>query len=594
MTRLWWVLGVLAVAASAVAQGGQGGFGGGGFGGGGFGGAGIGGSQRDGQATRNEIDSRVDNLLRNRQTSSILTPGEYVEWDLKLKAGQLIYADASSSVFDPALEVFDGQQVVAENDDRYPGDQRPLLMWRSEQAGDFKLRLRSFRGRAGGAAQVRFRVFDTITMVEGRNDLEVESDSTLLRLPLRARQAVLLISRSGSNLNWSSSNTLAPPGIPLRGFMNSVNIGNQSPIYAPVSGDYYVNVSESSGSKISLDWETVQPTTIELGKSYTEAKPRALGAWTLKLKAGEIVEVSVDGVKGYFPLMVRENVDLIPFDEATPEHHPFAPVTSTDSKNEPPFKSWYTRLPTARSVAITATSDTSVRIFAVMGKTDIKSFRISVRSATKSFDQAAANGNLLPGTAQIFEFEAKASEVYRIRTTNQNFLMHFNIIDPTLEPAVFANQVEDEALQALLVVRKTGRHLVFVNSVGYGGGGSFSLERVEIKPRITGMGAPAAGVLAPGETQVWTYVAQPDRPMLVRWKSSSGSVPLTAVDDAGEPVKLPLTIQRIDEHTQISFWFDERPKTYRLVVTNPTDKPLDYRIEFSDLPQGTVSNGGMK
>jgi len=94
----------------------------------------------------NAIEGTLGRYLNGDELKSVLTPGEFANWDLKLNAGDVLVADAHSDAFDPGLQIVDGQsKVLAENDDRYPGDQRPLLFWRCEKAGTYGLRVRCFR-----------------------------------------------------------------------------------------------------------------------------------------------------------------------------------------------------------------------------------------------------------------------------------------------------------------------------------------------------------------------------------------------------------------------------------------------------------------
>lgn len=588
MRRLWWVFGVLTVAACAVAQGGQGGFGGagrGGFGGGVFGSGPT-------RLSREDIDPKVNEILEGRVVDSILTPGEYVEWTLKLKSDQVVYADASSAVFDPALEIFDGEKVVAENDDRYPGDQRPLLMWRCERAGDYRLRVRSFRGRAGGAVQVRHRVFDTHLLREGRNALEGGTRDTLVRLPMQAKQMVRV--KVEASQSPGRSQLIGPSGLPAFGMVKALPIDSDPLTYAPVAGDYYWQVGLPEGVATTWAVETVKHTPIVLGKSYTESTNRALGAWKLDLKSGEAVTVSLDGLRGNNGIHLDESLDTQVFDLNDPERHPFTtPPTRGDPEDES-YVPWYTKPMTRKTVLIAARKDTSIWLFADLRNVDRKVFKLSVSSPTLPFTGPSIQGTVLPGSMQVYEFNAKASEVYHLTSKSQNFLLSYFIVSPSLSTVTSVYQSDEENSTGLLLAGKTGRYLLFVTSVGHGGGGPFSINKTEIKPRAIGSGKPAAGSLAPGEVQVWSYEAQPGKPMVVRWVSSSGNVPLAAVDSEGKRVELPLTTERLDAQTQISFWLDQEPMSYRLVVRNPTDTRLDYRIEFSDLPKGTVSSGGMK
>jgi len=101
----------------------------------GSGGGGVGGQQGSGQQgdyqNSQNIEQAIDSYLNPNPITAILTPGEFVEYTVKLKKDEVIVADAKNDAFDPALEVVDVKgKVLDQNDDRFPGDQRPLLMYR--------------------------------------------------------------------------------------------------------------------------------------------------------------------------------------------------------------------------------------------------------------------------------------------------------------------------------------------------------------------------------------------------------------------------------------------------------------------------------
>ncbi|MEQ1936304.1 MAG: hypothetical protein ABL962_20810, partial [Fimbriimonadaceae bacterium] len=105
MKKIWVNLVAVLVCATAVSQGG-GGFGGGaGAFQGGQGGRGQGNRQQEYDRSTQAIENRINSYLTTEEIKNILTPGEYSEWPMKLKAGQVVIAEARSDAFDPALEV---------------------------------------------------------------------------------------------------------------------------------------------------------------------------------------------------------------------------------------------------------------------------------------------------------------------------------------------------------------------------------------------------------------------------------------------------------------------------------------------------------
>src|ERR1700722_3148256 len=97
---------------------------------------------RDAGGRIRAIEDLLSRYLNGDEIRSVLSPGEFSSFPLNLKAGEIVVSEARSDAFDPALEIVDDKnKVVAYNDDRYPGDQRPLLFWRCDHDGAYALRV---------------------------------------------------------------------------------------------------------------------------------------------------------------------------------------------------------------------------------------------------------------------------------------------------------------------------------------------------------------------------------------------------------------------------------------------------------------------
>ena len=76
------------------------------------------GGQQQRQSDVQQIDQRIGLYLNGDELKSVLTPGEFVEYKLNIKSGQVLFAGASSEAFDAALEIVDAKNnVLASNDD---------------------------------------------------------------------------------------------------------------------------------------------------------------------------------------------------------------------------------------------------------------------------------------------------------------------------------------------------------------------------------------------------------------------------------------------------------------------------------------------
>lgn len=90
--------------------------------------------------------------------SAILTPGERVDYSISLSTDETLVATVSSDSFDPALELLDPSgKVIKKCDDRFEGDQEPFIAYEAAKAGTYKVRVVSFRSKAGGKFHIRLR-----------------------------------------------------------------------------------------------------------------------------------------------------------------------------------------------------------------------------------------------------------------------------------------------------------------------------------------------------------------------------------------------------------------------------------------------------
>ena len=92
--------------------------------------------------------------------TNILTPGQQSEWALTIKDGETIIASATTTNFDPAIQIVDKEgKVLAENDDVRLGVQDALLVYRFAKAGSYKLLVKAFKGAGGGQFKLTLRRF---------------------------------------------------------------------------------------------------------------------------------------------------------------------------------------------------------------------------------------------------------------------------------------------------------------------------------------------------------------------------------------------------------------------------------------------------
>ncbi|NOG93113.1 MAG: hypothetical protein HND42_07730 [Armatimonadetes bacterium] len=589
-----WISPILCMVlgAGALAQGGsRGGFGGGGFGGGAQGGQG----QEIYDRSIRAIDAAIATYLNGDPVSNILTPGEYSEWTLRLKPGQVVIAEAFSEAFDPMLEIVaEGETQIFENDDRYPGDQRPLLLWRCEREGTYFLRVRSFRGRAGGQFFINQMVYDSMDISSDKmTDREFESPTRFLfRVQMKAgeiKQIVMPVTEDKKFFQASVGQAISPIGLPDIGLAFPLRPIVPNAILAPVDGTYYVLATAQPGERKTLRAGTVDyvPATLERQGATVQASANTNRPmlWRMKVKAGELLQIATPDLHLESDIVVVEEPDLSKFDLKNAESNPFfpKPKDTSDADIGPAFIELPARERDGRLFVLAAKRDATLWIASDgVGEKD-KRYTLSVAPAARDYAVGNSNhGRLTVGRTDYWTFDAKVGDVMTFRTTANGFSQQVYLMDPDLKPVGREIALPDQAeIELDLIVRKPGRYLAWVSCYGDGGGGEYTLARSVFEPKRFGKNAAAIGELADGDVQVWTFTAQPDDPLLIRWNSTNWSYSINIRDERGEPVSLPLTA--VDESNRYGILKVDRPTTFLIVLRAGPDK-AKYSIELKELP----------
>jgi hypothetical protein len=570
---------------------------GGGFGGGGgvaAGQQGGGSAQRRYEERVRQIEDAVDSYFDEPEIRNILTPGEFSEWKLTLKSGDVVIADAKSDAFDPALEVVEGDKVIATNDDRYPGDQRPLLLWRCTKDGDYALRARCFRDKSGGQFFLRLRTLRSLSLDgEGAGELDVSQDETfLVRIPMRAGQIKRYWFEVPDRQKYvvpALTRVIAPNGLPDIGLAEGLRDAVGQSIMAPVAGDYYVLAVAYENRKAKVRLAAAEVPQVELkkeGTGYsgigTMNEPRV---WRLALKKGEIWEGSAPTLAPYATIIVAEQPDVSKYKLDDSENNPFFPKVVKQGKEEP--SAALTSLPArsrdGRYAIFVARRDVTVWIASVGSSPAKGDYTLTVEPATTAFVPDEQNkGTLRIGDWNYWAFDAKAGDVMTLNAVASGFASEIRVLDPDYAVVRdITGRPDDTSFDWSIVVQKPGRYLVSMSAVGGGGGGSYALSRKVFSAKTFGKGAPARGDFSSGRAEVWKMTVTPDDPALLRWWSESWGYSVTICDENGAPTNLPRTA--VDDHNQYGVLRVTEPKTYVIVLISSGPK-VAYSFELSDLP----------
>ena len=573
--------------ALVMAQGGQGGFGGGGFGGAMGGGQQGGGMQQqiyDRSAER--ISEAIGRYLDTQPIMNILTPGGFSEWTLDLKAGQVVIAEAWSEAFDPMIEVFDGKSVKGTNDDRYPGDQRPLMLYRVDKDAKYSLRARSFRDKAGGQFFIKFKIFDTVDLVATETAQRKTAGTFLTRVYLKAGEVrqVYEVPRPNDFLVARFNQVVSPTGLPVTSWDANVEQVAPDSIVAPVEGDYYVLTTSNRDGDVSFGSRTLPVTPLKPanGVASGTATVTVPTFWSLDVKAGEIIEVAISDVSASSPLIATTKPEFEKYNLEKAEQNPFFPATAPPEDKGPKFALLPAKARDNRRIVIAVLEDTTLWLGARGLGANNKQFVVTVKPAALEFGPAENRGALRIGMHDYWVYDAKVGDVMRFKSSAQGFAHRVIVRDAKLGVLVDeAVSLDADAISWDFFAERAGTYLVEMSCIGDGGGGEYKLERTSYSPRVFTKDSPATDRLEQGAVHVWKLTATPDQPLLVHWKSSQWNFGLEVRNEDGGRLALPLTV--VDNQNRYGVLKVNEPTTF-IIVLRSIGGPIDYSINLSDLP----------
>lgn len=593
-TKGFFVLVLGMSAAMAVAQGGGGapgvGFGGGGgFQGGQGGRGGQDGAIRNGQ----RLDEQIGRYLTGPEHEHILTPGDFTDWPLKLEEGQVVVAEASSIAFDPALEIVDSKgKVLASNDDRYPGDQRPLLLWRCPAKGEYSLHGRCFRDKSGGQYRLRFSVYDTIdasTSVASEKKFSGELP-VLIRAAMKRGQifeGVNLQQEAPDRVFLRFDTAIAPCGLPdldlLRPFQPT--LGDTS-LLAVADGDYYF-LGSSEPIKGTSKVQLVEHKTMAVkpeSRAKSDAPPKSsVDIWTFSAKAGELLQVRTPELTPYSRSTIEPQPEMPEAPKKPDDWSAFYPEVPDPKKDRSPaFTPLRGRDRDLRMTNFKVNKDTTFWVVNRPLRQGETNYSLQIVPLAKPIaDGTGTRGNLRIGDAEFWSFDGQVGDVVVLDTQCKDFYSRVRFMDPDLRDlAQLVPQVDGDRASATMILRKAGTNLMEVSCNGEGGSGGYTLTRKLVPPKVFDVTKPAAGELDGNKVQVWKFVAKPGEPLLVKWDVSNPSVRLRALDEAGNNVNIPL--QRVNDLKWYGVLTVDKERTFIVVVEGPGTK-ASYSMTLSAL-----------
>ena len=544
-------------------------------------------------AAADQLDSTISGYLNGPEIKSILTPGEFCEWTFKLKAGQVLIAEARSEAFDPALEVCDSKAKVLEsNDDRYPGDQRPLLLWRCESDGDFSLRARCFHDKSGGQVFVRYNIYNSYEVSADPLEQQVDNSTPfLLRMPMKAGEIKEVVSEmpNGNFNTFRVRQFIAESGLPDIGLSQRLqSITVNSVLVAPTLGNYYALAQAygpmNSMGKIRASTRLVVPKNLEKsgGKWVGQSGSNTTSIWELTLKHGEFVQISTPDLGLNATLVAAEIPDFHKYDLAKPESNPFFPPLRNDSETATSYAELPSRARDPRFKCIYARRDTKLWICSNGVANANKNYDVTVKPAATSFAQDKSNqGRLRIGMTDYWSFDAKSGDVMTLTSSSAGFSPVVLVRDPemfTIRDRQSNIDQPEEKWQ--MVVQKPGPYTLGISCLGDGGSGTYQLDRRVIHAETFGIGKPAKASISQGQVQVWKFTCTENEPLLIHWKSSHRNYTYNVYDDLGRI----LYIEDIPINNENSYGIVKvtEPHTFVIVLTGQ-GLNCDYSLTLSAL-----------
>jgi hypothetical protein len=599
LSRFVACLVLVGCACAVLAQGGRqyGGQGGGGFGGGGLGGGGgeLGGSGRNvGDEERNaaRIDAWVAQYLAGTEIESILTPGQANEWTFDLRADEILVAEARSDSFDPALEIVGSAgTVMASNDDRYLGDQRPIVLWRAPVDTKVTLKARSFLDRAGGRFWLRTARHETLTV--GREEqkpvVNFYERPRVLRFALKAGeivQALIAAADSPTSAPMSHRCVIGPLGLPVPNVLDAIQEALAGAFVAPIDGDYYVyHPDPVYGGQVRVGYKVLDDRTIERksGSASLAVLDGEPALWNLALEGGEMVDLRADGLQAGSGLAVMVRPEPFAYDPKDPGTNPFAPARPKEAGSVPSIRVFDPRPRDGRRSVVATMKPCVIWVASPGRRWNRQAYSLEVSRADQPWpDGTPSKGRLPVGDSEFLSFDTEVGDVLTFRASMNGFAEHLTLFDRDL-PGVWTseNQPGRASVYWNLVVRKPGRYTLHLTSIGGGGGGEFVLERHKFAPKEFKKGQPAIGDLADGKAHVWKFTARPGEPLLAHWKATVWNLDVAIYTKDGQPFGWPTTI--VDDQNEYGILKVEKP-TEIMIVILPSGSKSKYSISLLDLP----------
>ncbi len=450
--------------------------------------------------------------------TNILTPGQQSEWALTIKDGETVIASATTTNFDPAIQIVDKDgKVLAENDDVRLGVQDALLVYRFAKPGSYKLLVKAFKGAGGGQFKLTLRRFVAADIKVGARTTSPPGGKPVqfYRFPVEAGQTILVN-------NAPELSVFAPTGesVRLRNPLEERLVRRPLASFrVEVKGDYYLRAVSSQPYAFTVASAKVAPLT--LGQPITARKLTAGGVdiWTFQGTEGDFIRLRAEaegtGVDAQLAYIPAPNSD----DESDGQEA--TTLFEGGAKTE------------GELVALLRKTGTyELTLAQPLGlETD---YTLTSTKNVRGWEQKAPLAETLTlGGMDYYSLEGKAGELLRIEGLSEQFDIELELYNLRGEKLT-SNDDGGKGRNALMTVllSQSAKYLLKVSCYGNGGSGAYQLRRAPDPVRPLKLGERGSGTLSTDGTEIWSFTGKPSQALIlsVRATDFSSSVRIFGSD----------------------------------------------------------------
>ncbi len=434
-----------------------------------------------------------------------------------------IIVSAWTGNFDPGIAIVDAaRKVVAQNDDVRPGDQRAQVVFRSPKAGDYKVLVKSFKGNAGGSYQFSIRRF---VAPEARLGARTAGSTG------KAASVAALRGARGSDDGGLRAVVGLPDMLVVRPNGDIVNPGAGSlatdrvrrvVFRVDASGDHYVQLDPQGRTDVTfaltLAEARVAPIAVGTPTRGQKLEPGGLDLWTFEGKIGDLIRVEAQtSATG-----LEASVSYLPHAGAAPGSDNPLEVLPSKAKS-----------PGVVTVLLKRTGTFQVTVSQSMDLPTDYSLALG-RTAKPLPDRADQPATLALGDSEYWTFEGARGQILRLEGAAEQFDLELELYNPRGE-LLSGNDDGGAARNPLMtaLLPESGRYILRASSFGDGGGGAYRIKRAPSPIRALGVGAPSAGSVGSGGTEIWSFGGRAGQTVLVSVRSQEFDTSMQIVGPDG-------------------------------------------------------------